>query len=174
MTGRPNGKFRKALNERIRLKGGFSVIYERIASGETITAIARDYDVSRSYFQGVLSEGERRQILQQAKTEAATSHAEAALEIADGISEDASREQVKIAEIRINQRKWMASKLDRDMWGETPMQVNIPMTFGSQFLAALKTPPPKRELPAPAVHQLSSGAEPPAVEAHIIPEEPVT
>lgn len=165
MSGRPKSSFRRALNERIKLKGGLSVIYERVANGETLTAIAPDYDVSRPYLRDVLTEGDvRLDLFLSAQRSAAFALAEQGMQIIDNAS-TISREDIAKAKERAHYRQWLASKLDRETFGDQPLvQINDQRSFGSMFLEALKAPAPKQQLPSgpPAL---------PVLEAHVISEE---
>ncbi len=76
--------FKRAFVTQVKERGGWSVIYDRIASGETLAAIAKDYGCSRSWLSRILNEDERRkELLQTAKREGAGAHAEEALRLVD-------------------------------------------------------------------------------------------
>jgi hypothetical protein len=105
-----------------------------------------------------------------AQRDAGFAHAEAGLEILDGVPATASREEVALAKERSGYRKWLASKLDKETFGDTPLaQINIPLSFGDLHLQAMRAPLPKKNLPAP-----TSGPAllPPVKEADIITEKP--
>jgi len=60
--------------------------------------------------------------------------AEEALAIADGTDP----ETVSVARLRVEQRRWMSERYDRDTFGKADAQVNIAVGVGGDFLAGLK------------------------------------
>lgn len=109
----------------IEAKGGYQRICERIADGETMTDIAREYGIGRSVMQDWFKrDPARREALRRARETAASALADQALTIAD--TTDA--QNVQVAKLRIETRRWLASRMDPEQYGERPttaVQVNI-------------------------------------------------
>jgi len=64
--------FKRAFIRQVKERGGWSVIFDRIAAGETLASIAKDYGCSRSWLSRLLNEDEQREaLLQVAKQEGA-------------------------------------------------------------------------------------------------------
>lgn len=161
---------KKELLVRIRERGGFSPIYERVAAGETLTKIAKSYGCSRQLLRQALTKGEARiKLFADAQRDAAYAHAEDGLQILDD-APTLTREEVAKAKERAAYRRWLASKLDRETFGDTPLvQLNdnrTNNTFEFSWLQALRAPT-KALPPAPS----ESAAALPPVEAEIVVEE---
>jgi hypothetical protein len=164
---RAHGPFRAALMERIEAKGGMAPIYERIASGETLTKIAPEFGVSRQYLRDILAEGpERLDLFLSAQREAAHAFADQGMALLDEVdtASPTARENVAKAREQARYRQWMASKLDRETFGDTPLTVNVPLSFGDLHLQAIKAPLPAKLVPSgpPAL---------PVLEADVVTEE---
>jgi hypothetical protein len=157
-------QFRKALLQRIQDKGGLGVIYERVAAGEYMYKISADYDCSPQFLRRLLTKTEDRATLYHtAVRDAAQAHAEKAGAILDEVDVKSpfGREEMTKAKERAAHRRWMASKLDKETFGDSPLvQVSAPQTFSALFLEAART----RALPVP------SGADVlPVQEAQLLP-----
>jgi transposase-like protein len=133
MTGRP---VRQRLLKDIEASGGWPAVLERIENGETITKIARSFNVSRGFFARLLHEdGGRSESVTRARKAAANALVEEAVEIVDSASP--TRDELQHAKLRSDSRLWLASKLDREQYGDrgqVPVQVNI----GELHLTALQ------------------------------------
>jgi len=102
MAGRPQ---RRALIRAIELAGGVDRIFERIADGETMGEIADSLGFSRSLLSSYLrSRPEWSERLARAREQAAEAWADEILAIADRASPD----DVKVAALRCEVRKWLA------------------------------------------------------------------
>jgi hypothetical protein len=120
--------------EKIEQRGGYLPICQRIADGETLADIAREYEMSRSVIQQWFGrDPDRREALRRARVLAAASLADQALSIAD----QAESENVQVAKLRIETRRWLASRMDPEQYGDRPtnaVQINI----GTLHLDALR------------------------------------
>src|SRR3989454_10139308 len=108
--------FKRDFVTQVKARGGWSVIYDRIASGETLAAIAKDYGCSRSWLSRILNEDERRkELLQTAKREGAAAHVEEALRLVD--ESPVERDAIAKARLQAEHRRWMAGVYAREQFG---------------------------------------------------------
>ena len=112
MAGRP--ALRK-VEAQIRKLGGETYIFERIAAGETIAAVADSLNISRPVLSTWCNQDKRRDALTHARRIAAGTLAEETLRIAD---QDLDPDQVQAAKLRIDTRKWLAARMAPETWGE--------------------------------------------------------
>ena len=109
----------------IEAKGGEPWVLEQVAQGHGYRRIAEDLGVSLTLFANWAKHTDaRRELLRQARENAAQTLAEQALEIAD----DADPLTERVARLRIDTRKWIASKWAPDTYGDNKgplVQVNI-------------------------------------------------
>ena len=105
MSGRP---IRRRLLADIAHAGGWPVVLERIASGETVTRIARSFNVSRSFFARLLHEDRDRHVLvTQARKAAADALAEVIAEqvaAKQDVKDLGTELRAEIAELRAEMR----------------------------------------------------------------------
>jgi hypothetical protein len=139
--------------------GGDSVILDRVAAGESVSAIMRDFaGISRSQFYFWIKMNPERQDAWAAAKEA-SSHAlvDAALEIVD--EDVVTPADVSRNKNRVDFRKWLAGKRNRPEYGDQPMEVNVGLSLGEGFLQALKERGSMRMLRAEPVEapQLAPG-----------------
>lgn len=133
MAGRPLMRALKAQVERI---GGLDVVFDRIAGGETITAIARELGVPRARLSGLLhSKPEWEQRLREAQKAAASAWAEEMLDIAD----HANPEDVKVRQLQVEVRKWLAGSRDPDNYGDRGRQQALQISAGAIHVAVLQS-----------------------------------
>lgn len=134
MASRPTQAF---FERQIAEQGGWDVILERIANGESQTSIAESYGVTQGWLSRILNqEPGRKAALQAAKREAASVYAEQARDIADTMPLD--REAIAKGRERIAVRRWLASVYDRDQYGERPEGVNVTVSIEQWHLDALR------------------------------------
>jgi hypothetical protein len=155
MPGRP---FRRTILNKIKQLGGWSVILERVASGEFISTIAKDVGCSRSFLSTLLHEdAELTAALQLAKEEAAAAMAEEGMRLLD--DSPAERDHIAKARAQAEYRKWLASVYDRKTFGEPTQQAaQVQISIGQLHLDALRA----RPIPLPIItqpKQLTSGAD---------------
>jgi len=110
MAGRP--RTRKML-ARIDACGGDALL-NRIAGGEPIKAVAESIGVSRQLLSGFLNSEQNRDGLRAAREQAAHVFAEEALTISDA----ATPQDVQVAKLRVDTRRWIASKWGRALYGD--------------------------------------------------------
>ena len=133
MAGR---KRHKTLMVLIAETGGVEKIFEEISNGRTISSIAREFQVSRNMLSTILNGPEHRTQLRAAQRQGAEQLADAALEIADNVPEDAAA--ISKARERISVRKWMASAMDPDRWNTTRANQQVQVNISAQHLDALR------------------------------------
>ncbi len=133
MPGRPILKLFTAL---VKARGGFAVLYDRIAAGEAVKAIAADYQVSRPFLYRELTKTEKaKELYRLAQQEAADALAEQAGEILDNAPEE--RDAIRKAELRANHRKWLATVFDKEKFGESKPGPTVQVTLGQLHLQAV-------------------------------------
>lgn len=134
MAGTP---IKRALFAKIEKMGGLEFVCAHIAEGMTIGRLAEFLECSRPLLSFWINQTEeRKQAVLNARKLKAEKLAEDALEIADQVDET-SVGGVNKARLQVETRKWMASKLDPDGYGEAKQaQVNI--SIGDLHLQALK------------------------------------
>ena len=133
MAGR---KRHKTLMVLIAETGGVEKIFEEISNGRTISSIAREFQVSRNMLSTILNCPEHRTQLRAAQRQGAEQLADAALEIADNVPEDAAA--ISKARERISVRKWMASAMDPERWNTTRANQQVQVNISAQHLDALR------------------------------------
>lgn len=160
MAGTP---FKKVVRERIRAKGGYSPVFERIASGETLTSIAKDYDCSRQFLRKLLTENEKlATIFHNSQRDAAHALVDDGMQILDDSPVD--RDAINLAKARAEYRKWLAGMYDKETFGEK--QAGPILNIGQLHLQALAAAPAM-----PNSKSLPSGNEHPVLDA-VIEEAP--
>jgi hypothetical protein len=134
MAGFP---MRRALEKKIESLGGIEFVTSHIAQGMTIGRLAEFIECSRPMLSFWINHtDERRDAVLKARKLKAEKLAEEALEIADE-ADETSNSGVNKARLQVDTRKWMASKLDPENYGDTAKtQVNI--SLGDLHLQALK------------------------------------
>jgi len=167
--------FLRLVWQRVRERGGWTPILERIAKGEALTKIAKDYDCSRHTLYKLLHKKEALwNLFEEARRESAMALAEEGTDILDSLAEPnadgsiriVTREDIALARERVAQRRWLAQAFDRETFGiQTPEQSGGKLSIGSLHLQVLMA------RSAPAAKQLPSGPQPRVVEAEIVDEE---
>lgn len=132
----------KALKKRIlsdvEKNGGADWLYDQIASGVTVAALAREYGCSRSYLSRALNANEEyRKILAEARVEAADALVESGLEMVDGLNEHSTSNEIAATREKVNYRKFMAGALNQSKYGTRP-QTNVTLNIGDMHLDALR------------------------------------
>jgi transposase-like protein len=134
MAGTP---VKRALFAKIEQLGGIEFVCAHIAEGMTIGRLAEFLECSRPLLSFWINQTEeRKEAVLRARKLKAEKLAEDALEIADSVDETTIG-GVNKARLQVETRKWMASKLDPEGYGEQKQaQVNI--SIGDLHLQALK------------------------------------
>ena len=146
MAGRPK---LRALLQRIKTTGGFKSILDRIAEGETMRNISKDYEVSESMLGWYMRRHKKLgPLLSEARMISAMSHAEKAMEIIEDVDLDPILGQQKLTKAKMlaDHHKWLATKFDREFFGDAKdaAQVNVQLNVADLHLSALK------QFPAPS------------------------
>lgn len=134
MAGFP---MRRALEKKIEELGGIEFVSAHIAEGMTIGRLAEFIECSRPMLSFWINQTEeRKNSVLAARKLKADKLAEDALDIADE-ADGSSSSAVNKARLQVDTRKWMASKLDPEGYGEKAQnEVNI--SIGDLHLQALK------------------------------------
>ena len=144
----------RALRIRIGELGGYSVILNRIADGETLQDIAPEYGVTRNLLSQCLNKNKRvRPLLDEARKIAAHAYAEKALKAVE--SAPISRDHIAKAKEVASMYKWLAQVYDRETFGEQQQQQpNQTIIVGQLHLDALRAQP---RVPFVELKQVASG-----------------
>ncbi len=105
---------RAELQRKVNENGGITRLLERIAAGETITNIAKEYGVSRPTLSLLLTRKAGTDKVAAARKEAAAALADQCLNIADACNHDNDR----AAKQQIGVRQWLAGRMDPEAWGD--------------------------------------------------------
>ena len=132
----------KALRKRILTdvanNGGADWLYDQIASGVTVSEIARQYGCTRSYVsRAINSKPEYKAALEGAREEAADALVEQGLEMVDGLDGDSSSNEIAATREKVNFRKFMAGSMNQNKYGTRP-QNNVTISIGDMHLDALR------------------------------------
>jgi hypothetical protein len=121
-------------NKAIHKFGGEDAILEFIASGGTISALCKVLGVGNTTFDRWLEKGgeTRRTAYARARVRAGQSLAEQTIDIADA----ATPQEAQVAKLRVDTRRWLASKLSEEFSDKQQPLVNIDL--GSMALDALR------------------------------------
>lgn len=122
MAGQPK---MAALSAEIERQGGDDVILDRIAAGDRVTQIARDYGVSHTMLWRWAKQNPERKA---AYDEARRLSADALVDKAQGGLEECTADnsaQVSLANSKANFYRWLAGVRDRVQYGEEKQVVNI-------------------------------------------------
>ena len=123
------------VNKKIHRAGGESAILDKLSQGETILSLARSMEISNTAFYEWIDRGgaERADALARARTRGGRSLAEQTLEIADS----ASPQEAQVAKLRVDTRRWLASKQAPDEYGDKQAPL-VNIDLGSMALDALR------------------------------------
>jgi hypothetical protein len=123
------------VNKKIHAAGGEVTILDRLSEGETILGLARSLGVSHTAFYDWIERGgeARASALTRARARGGRSLAEQTLEIADS----ASPQEAQVAKLRVDTRRWLASKQAPDEYGDKQAPL-VNIDLGSMALDALR------------------------------------
>lgn len=134
----PGAPIKVATLRAVAEQGGWGPILERIADGEPMSKIAREFKVSRSFFVGLLhADEERSKLVKGMRAEIAQAIADQTLEIADDENVK-DREQVAKADLRIRVRQWLAARYSPAQFGDKKGDVNVQVNIDGLYLDALR------------------------------------
>jgi hypothetical protein len=122
------------VNKKIHAFGGEVAIVDRLSQGETVLGVARALGISHTAFYDWVDRGgeARAAALARARARGGQSLAEETLEIADS----ASPQEAQVAKLRVDTRRWLASKMNEEYGDKQQPLVNIDL--GSMALDALR------------------------------------
>ena len=122
-------------NKAIHAFGGEDAIIEFIASGGTISALCKLLGVGNTTFDRWVERGgeTRMAAYARARVRAGQSLAEQTIDIADA----ASPQEAQVAKLRVDTRRWLASKQAPDEYGDK-QQPLVNIDLGSMALDALR------------------------------------
>ena len=122
------------VNKKIHQFGGELAIVDKISQGETVLGLARTLGISHTAFYDWVDRGgeARAAALARARTRGGQSLAEQTLEIADS----ATPQEAQVAKLRVDTRRWLASKMNEEYSDKQQPLVNIDL--GSMALDALR------------------------------------
>jgi hypothetical protein len=125
MAGQPQKRASLAVIEKV----GEEEILERISAGESVRAIAESIGAKQGHLNKWLLAPERSAQYARAREERASALAEEALTIADEAKDD--------PRLRVDTRKWFASRLDPKQWAENRAPV-VAINIDSQAWHAIR------------------------------------
>jgi len=136
VTGQPK---LTALASSIEEAGGDDVIFDRIADGAYLTVVAEEWDVSSQLLRKwIRLTPERAKLYEIAKRHSADALVEDAGKTLDTASTVSSQHIAK-ARAKAGFKQWLASKRDREQYGDEQAQVNLNLSLGGLHLDALRT-----------------------------------
>ena len=123
------------VNKKIHAFGGEVAIIDKLSAGETVLGLARTLGISHTAFYDWVDRGgeARAAALARARTRGGQSLAEETLEIADS----ATPQEAQVAKLRVDTRRWLASKMAPDEYGDK-QQPLVNIDLGSMALDALR------------------------------------
>lgn len=123
------------VNKKIHAFGGEVAIVDKLSAGETVLGLARTLGISHTAFYDWVDRGggARAAALARARTRGGQSLAEETLEIAD----TATPQEAQVAKLRVDTRRWLASKMAPDDYGDK-QQPLVNIDLGSMALDALR------------------------------------
>ena len=122
------------VNKKIHAFGGEMAIADKLSEGQTVLGLARTLGISHTAFYDWVDRGgeARAAALARARARGGQSLAEETLEIADA----ATPQEAQVAKLRVDTRRWLASKMNEDYGDKQQPLVNIDL--GSMALDALR------------------------------------
>lgn len=132
MAGRPKYNADMVLLDQL----GQDPVLERLEAGKSLTTICRELAVSKRALNDWLDKPEHAGLASRARARAADQLAAEVLEIADS----AAPEEVNLARLRTDVRKWVAAKWNPAAYGEQ-RGPSVVINVGDLHLRALKQTP---------------------------------
>ena len=129
---------RKRILQDVTDNGGADWLFDQIASGVTISDMAKQYECSRSYISRSLNSiPEYKSVMEAAREEAADALVEQGLEMVDGLSATSTTNEIAATREKVNFRKFMAGSMNQNKYGTRP-QSNVTISIGDMHLDALR------------------------------------
>lgn len=154
----------------VKSRGGWYPVLERVAKGEPLTKIAKDYGCSRHTMYKLLHKSDKLwDLFIEARRESAMALAEEGTEIIDALASQllVTREDIMLAKERVAQRRWLAQSFDRDTFGlVAPTGPGGSISLGALHLQVLMEPVERPK-------SLPSGT-PRVVDAEVVSVEPAS
>jgi len=122
----------------IEATGGWESIWDRVANGETQTAIAESFGISQGFLSRVIHlDHARVRAFREAKRRYAVTLVEHTGELVKNVKEN--RDAIAKVREQASHARWEASKWDRELFGEDKGDVNVNvLNVGDLHLAALR------------------------------------
>ena len=131
-------KLTRAITAHVVEMGGADWLYEQMASGMTVVALAKKFDCARGTMSRILnSRPEWVDAMVKARTEAADAYAEQGLEIVDALDKESSPSAIAAAREQSQYRRFLAGAFNTDRYG-TRAGVSVNINIGDLHLEALK------------------------------------
>ena len=132
----------KALRKRILAEvaknGGAEYIFDRLSSGTTVTAMAKEFEWSREYLRNSLhTVPEYKAAMENAKLTAADALVEQGLEMVDALDGGSSTQEIAATREKVQWRKFMAGSYNQERYGNRP-QTNVTISVSDMHLDALR------------------------------------
>ena len=102
-------------HRKIREAGGEAHVFAEVANGRTLKDIAEGLGITRPILSAWANHPSRKDALAHARRAAASALAEQGLALVDAVSDPAD---VPAAKLQSDYRRWMASRLSSEDWGE--------------------------------------------------------
>ena len=145
--------------------GGDEVVFDRIADGAYLTVVAEEWDVSSQLLRKWIRLDPDRVSAYNAAKHAS---ADALIEDAGKVLKDASvisSQHIAKARALAGFKQWLASKRDREQYGDEQAQINLNLSLGSLHLDALRTRARVIDVPEEDTEILDHDEEPRALSA---------
>src|SRR5439155_23556269 len=122
----------------IEAAGGWETVWDRVANGETQTAIAEGFGISQGFLSRVIHlDPARVRAFREAKRRYVVTLVENTGELVKNVKEN--RDAIAKVREQASHARWQASKWDREMFGEDKGDVNVHViNVGDLHLAALR------------------------------------
>lgn len=122
------------INKKIHAFGGEAMVFDHISQGKTVDSVIKALGVSiGGFYKWIDRDAKRGELLMRARTRGGQSLAEQTLEIADS----ATPQEAQVAKLRVDTRRWLASKMAPDEYGDK-QQPLVNIDLGSMALDALR------------------------------------
>src|SRR5438105_1665150 len=111
MAGKARGR---RFVDRLAGLGGLEWMLEEISEGRSLRSIAREIGCSRWWLdRWIHADAERKVAVTRARVAGADALVDLATEIVDGLGPESTVADVKAADLRVRQLRWLAGKMDQ-------------------------------------------------------------